>query len=194
MSGLDDSHNDFREQSVEMDSRTRLEKSASDPNPPSSHGLPKAATRQRKKHNYDEADSDFMHEETLAPPKAPPRKVVRKIYGSAANLRAPDYVRKNTSPSTDDAPKKDEEDNIPAPPKKKLMADAIKFAPNPPKDNKYVAHWKTRKDIPVAAKKKGPAWRAPAAEEEDDEDATILRKIIPHLLIHNDAHPIAEDM
>ncbi|KAE8820399.1 hypothetical protein D1007_01542 [Hordeum vulgare] len=72
-----DSQNDFREQSVEMDSGTSPEKSASDPSSPSSHGFPKAATRQRKKLNFDEEDSDFVLEETSSPLKAPPKKALR---------------------------------------------------------------------------------------------------------------------
>ena len=76
------------------------------------------------------------------------------------------------------------------------MADAMtkKTTSKHPKDKKFVAHWKTTKDIPAAAKKKGPASSVPVVEEEDDEDATILRKLKPHIPIHNDAHPIAEDM
>ncbi|KAE8769136.1 hypothetical protein D1007_59328 [Hordeum vulgare] len=64
ISGCDDSHNDYRENSVEMDSRTSHEKKASDPSSPSSHGLPKAATRQRKKLVSDEEDSDFVPHDT----------------------------------------------------------------------------------------------------------------------------------
>ena len=60
MSSAEDSENNFREQSVEMDSGTSPESSSSsDPGTPSSHGLPKAATRARKKLNSDEEDSDF---------------------------------------------------------------------------------------------------------------------------------------
>ena len=50
-----------------MDYGTSPESSSpSDPGTPSSHGLPKAATRARKKLNSDEEDSDFVPEEILA--------------------------------------------------------------------------------------------------------------------------------
>ncbi|KAE8814361.1 hypothetical protein D1007_08429 [Hordeum vulgare] len=42
----------------------------------------------------------------LAPPKAPPRKVVRKISASAADLRAPDYAKKSKAISKDAPAKK----------------------------------------------------------------------------------------
>ncbi|KAI5017101.1 hypothetical protein ZWY2020_037479 [Hordeum vulgare] len=220
MCGSDDSQTDFEEPCVELNLGTSPKKSDSDHGSYSSHGLPKVSTRQRKKLNSNEEDSDFVREESSAPPK----KAVRKISASSSQLRAPDYVRKNIAPSTDDAPKKtgskrarkrvvrvvgrqtsmfedleeavEEEDVIPAPPKKKLMADTMtkKSGPKPPNDKKSVAHRKTTKDITATAKKKCPSSSAPASEEEDDEDATILRELRPHLPIHNDAHPIDEDM
>ncbi|KAI5013154.1 hypothetical protein ZWY2020_028108 [Hordeum vulgare] len=64
MSGSEDSENDFREPSVEIDSGTSPQKTNSSPRSYSSHGLPKAATTQRKKLSSDEEDSDFVPEET----------------------------------------------------------------------------------------------------------------------------------
>ena len=64
-----DSQNDSRELSIDADSGTSPEASSSsleDPGTPSSHGLPKAATRARRKLNSDEEDSDFVPEEVLA--------------------------------------------------------------------------------------------------------------------------------
>ncbi|KAI5005880.1 hypothetical protein ZWY2020_033123 [Hordeum vulgare] len=89
-------------------------------------------------------------------------------------------------------------DAPPPPPKKtkNLMANAIpnKSSPKPPiKAKKYVAPKSSTKDIPIATKEKGPASSAFAAEEEED-DAPILRKLRPHLPLHNAAHPVAEDM
>ncbi|KAI5013153.1 hypothetical protein ZWY2020_028107 [Hordeum vulgare] len=88
------------------------------------------------------------------------------------------------------------EDEIPIPPKKKkLMADAMKSAPKPPSNaKKVISRRKTTKDIPVAAKEKGPDSSAPAAEGEEDENAPILRKLRPTLPVHNAAHLVAEDM
>ena len=48
--------------------------------------------------------------------------------------------------------------------------------PVPPKSNK------TTRDIPLAAKNK----RSSTMEEEDD--LSVLRKLRPHLPLHNDAH------
>ncbi|KAI5013145.1 hypothetical protein ZWY2020_028099 [Hordeum vulgare] len=77
MSGLEDSQNDFREPSVELDPSTSREKTDSNPGSYNSHGLPKATTRQRKKLNSDEEDSDFVLEETSVSPKAP-KKTIKK--------------------------------------------------------------------------------------------------------------------
>ena len=105
MSDPEDSQNDLREQSVEMDSGTSPESSSSsDPGTPSSHGLPKAATRARKKLNSDEEDSDFVPEEILAKKQekaakksaneaTSSRKVVGKTYASSASVRAPESAR-----------------------------------------------------------------------------------------------------
>ncbi|KAI5006899.1 hypothetical protein ZWY2020_042111 [Hordeum vulgare] len=92
---------------------------------------------------------------------------------------------------TKEAPKE-----IRVPPKrKKLMGDAMKSPPKPAaKAKKAVASRKTTKDIPAAAKSKGPASSAHATEEEEDENAPVLRKLRPFLPLHNDAHPVAEDM
>ncbi|KAE8797091.1 hypothetical protein D1007_27776 [Hordeum vulgare] len=48
-----------------------------------------------------------MPEETLAPPKAPPRKVVMKISASAADQRAPDYAKKGKAIAKDAPANKD---------------------------------------------------------------------------------------
>ncbi|KAI5017495.1 hypothetical protein ZWY2020_042383 [Hordeum vulgare] len=75
------------------------------------------------------------------------------------------------------------------------MADVMKSSPKPPaKAKKVVAPRRTTKDIPTAAKSRGPASSAHAAEEEEDENVPILRKLRPTLPIHNAAHPIVEDM
>ncbi|KAE8820577.1 hypothetical protein D1007_01322 [Hordeum vulgare] len=89
-----------------MDSCTSPQKTALDPSSPSSHALPKEATRQRKKLVSDEEDSYFLPEETSAPPKAPTRKVVRKISASAADMRAPEYAKKGKAISKDAPTKK----------------------------------------------------------------------------------------
>lgn len=96
----------------------------------------------------------------------------------------------------EEAAEEEEEEEIPTPPDKKLMVDAMpkkSASKTDHKAKKTVDHRKTTKDIPAAAKKKRPATSAPTTEEEVDEDATILRKLRPHLPIHNDASPIAED-
>ncbi|KAE8791597.1 40S ribosomal protein S5-1 [Hordeum vulgare] len=49
MSGSNDSENAYREQSMEVDSSTSHEKTDSDPSSPTSHDIPKAATRSRKR-------------------------------------------------------------------------------------------------------------------------------------------------
>ncbi|KAI4999812.1 hypothetical protein ZWY2020_004401 [Hordeum vulgare] len=208
-----------------MDSGTSLEKTASDPSSPSSHGFPKAATRQRRKIVSDEEDSNFMPEETSAPPKAPPRKVGTKISASAANLRAPEYAKKGKAISKgapakkagvkrprkrtihlvgrktfmfEDPEEAEEEalEETPVPPKKKkLMVDAMKSAPKrAAKAKKAPASRNTTKDIPAAAESKGPASSSHASEEEEDENAPILKKLRPTLPLHNNAHPVAEDM
>ena len=57
MSSAEDSENNFQEENIVMSSGTSPESSSpSDPGTPSSHGLPKAATRARKKLNSDEED------------------------------------------------------------------------------------------------------------------------------------------
>ncbi|KAE8793158.1 40S ribosomal protein S5-1 [Hordeum vulgare] len=53
-----------------------------------------------------EEDSDFLREETLAPPKAPTREVVRKIFASVADLRAPEYAKKGKALPKDAPAKK----------------------------------------------------------------------------------------
>ncbi|KAI4973267.1 hypothetical protein ZWY2020_028975 [Hordeum vulgare] len=225
MSGSDDSQNYFREESIEMDVGTSPERTDSNPGSYNSHGLPKAATRQRRKLNSDEEDSYFLREETSAPPKAPPRKVVRKLCASAGDLRAPDYAKKGKAIAKEapakntrvkrprkriihlvgkktsmfEDPEEAEEEapeEITVPPKKKkLMGDAMKSAPTTAaKSKKVVASTKTTKDIPATTKSKGPASSAHAAEEEGDENDPILRKLISYLPLHNDAHPVAEDM
>ncbi|KAE8780874.1 hypothetical protein D1007_45913 [Hordeum vulgare] len=71
---------------------------------------PKTATRQRKKLNSDEEDSDFVLAETLAPQKlkdkAPLKKLVRKEYAKPADLRAPESARQGMTLSLDNPPKK----------------------------------------------------------------------------------------
>ncbi|KAI4983740.1 hypothetical protein ZWY2020_025606 [Hordeum vulgare] len=186
-----------------------------------SHGLPKVATRQRKKLNSDEEDSDFVLEE-LAPPKAP-RNTMRKVTTNPADLRAPAYVRRSTTLTNDEPAKKagvkspkkwtihlvgrrtsrfgdpegfaGQDEIPPPPPKKKLMFDAMKSPPKTPtKENKVVAPTKTTKDIPAATKKKGPASSALSTEEVEDYNAPVLRNFRPTLQIHNDVHLVAEDM
>ena len=68
MSASCDSQNDSREPSIDANPGTSPEPSSSseDPGTPSSHGLPKAATRARRKLNSNEEDSDFVPEEVLA--------------------------------------------------------------------------------------------------------------------------------
>ena len=59
MSASGDSQNDSRELSIDADPGTSPEASSpssEDPGTPSSHGLPKAATRARRKLNLDEED------------------------------------------------------------------------------------------------------------------------------------------
>ena len=105
MSDAEDSENNFREQSVELDSGTSPESSSfSDPGTPSSHGLPKAATRARKKLNSDEEDSDFVPKEVLSKKQeraakksanetTSSRRVVGKTYAPHESMRAPESAR-----------------------------------------------------------------------------------------------------
>ncbi|KAE8802150.1 hypothetical protein D1007_22012 [Hordeum vulgare] len=71
-----------------------------------SHGLPKAANRQRRKLNSDDEDLDFVPEETSATSKAPTKKDVRKFTATPADMRAPEYARKSTELSKDAPAKK----------------------------------------------------------------------------------------
>lgn len=95
---------------------------------------------------------------------------------------------------------KEEEVAANAPPskKKKLFADAMlsrsapKTKPSPPKSKKSVPPKRTTRDIPVAETNKGSASRDIAAEEE--EDTSVMRQLRAHLPLHNEAHPVAEDM
>ena len=69
MSASGDGQNDSRELSIDADPGTNPEANSSsseDPGTPSSHGLPKATARARRKLNSDEEDSDFVLEEVLA--------------------------------------------------------------------------------------------------------------------------------
>ena len=118
MSSAEDSENNFKEQSVEMDSGTSPESSSSsDPGTPSSHGLPKAATRARKKLNSDEEDSDFVPEEILAKKQekaakkaaneaTSSRRAVRKEYASYEAMRAPEGARAKMALHLESPPKK----------------------------------------------------------------------------------------
>ena len=95
MSGSEDSDNDFREQSADMDADTNPEASQSskDPGTPSSHGLPKAATRARRKLNSDEEDLDFVPEEILAKKQQEKKeKAAKKAADEATSTKRP--VRK----------------------------------------------------------------------------------------------------
>ena len=66
------------EENVNLSAGTSPDDSTdSDPGSPSSHGLPPAATRARKKKNSDEEDSDFQPDEVTSK-KSPQRVVVRK--------------------------------------------------------------------------------------------------------------------
>src|SRR4051812_14634904 len=67
MFGSEDDQNDLREPGIDADPGTSPEARsfASDDNP-SSHDVPKAATRARKKLNLDEEDSNFVPKEILA--------------------------------------------------------------------------------------------------------------------------------
>ncbi|KAE8815874.1 Aspartic proteinase-like protein 2 [Hordeum vulgare] len=62
MSGSEDSQNNFNVTNADMDTGTGPERTPSDPGTPSSHGFPKAATRSRRKINYNEEDVDFIPE------------------------------------------------------------------------------------------------------------------------------------
>ncbi|KAI5021453.1 hypothetical protein ZWY2020_058183 [Hordeum vulgare] len=153
--------------------------------------MPKAATRSRKKVNFDEEDSHFVPEVPTPrnlKEKATDRKVVTKEYTKPSEFRSSKNVDVD-----------DEEEEIPVeapPPKKKtLVADAMpkKSAPKPSAPKKHVAPKSTTKDIPTATKEKGTSSSAFAAEDED-EDAPILMKLRPRLPLHNESHPIVEDM
>ncbi|KAI4991448.1 hypothetical protein ZWY2020_039819 [Hordeum vulgare] len=92
----------------------------------------------------------------------------------------------------------EEEGEIPAdaPPakKKKLMVAAVpkKSAPKPSAPKKHVACKRTTKDIPATEKNKDSPSREFATGEEGE--APLLKKLRSHMPLHNDAHPIAEDM
>ncbi|KAE8785786.1 hypothetical protein D1007_40473 [Hordeum vulgare] len=77
MSGSDDSQDNFNEPHAEYDSGTSPERTPSNPRTPCSHGMPKAATRSRKKLNSDEEDYDFVLE-VSTPQKQKDKSVVRK--------------------------------------------------------------------------------------------------------------------
>ncbi|KAE8784012.1 40S ribosomal protein S27 [Hordeum vulgare] len=68
MFGSDDSQNISSKPHAESDSGTSLERTPSDPGTVSSHGMPKAATRSRRKLNSDEESADFVPDES-APQK-----------------------------------------------------------------------------------------------------------------------------
>ncbi|KAE8819493.1 nucleolysin tiar [Hordeum vulgare] len=93
MSGSDDSQNNFNEPHAESYLGTSRERTPSDPGTSRSHGMPKAVTRSRKKMNSDEEDSNFVPE-VPAPDKqkekAAVRKVVRKEYTKASELKTRD--------------------------------------------------------------------------------------------------------
>lgn len=101
MSDSEDNQNNFTENSPEMDSGTCPERTDCDPSSYSSHGLPKAATRQRNNLNSDEEDSDFLPKETSTPldlkEKAHVRKLVRKLYVKPADVRAPSFARQGSA-------------------------------------------------------------------------------------------------
>jgi hypothetical protein len=82
MSASDDRQNRSEEVSVDLDAGTSLGKSFKDPGTPSSHGLPKAATRARKKRNSDEEYDEFHPEEVTYK-----KKVVRKEYNDSGKER-----------------------------------------------------------------------------------------------------------
>ncbi|KAI5012108.1 hypothetical protein ZWY2020_024242 [Hordeum vulgare] len=77
MSSSEDSQNDFREESMDVDSGTSPEKTASHPGTPSYHDTPKASTRSRKKLNSDEEDANFIPEESISH-KQKERVIVKK--------------------------------------------------------------------------------------------------------------------
>ncbi|KAI5006072.1 hypothetical protein ZWY2020_033315 [Hordeum vulgare] len=193
--GSEDSQNNFSEPSADMDSGTSLERRPSDQGTPTSHGMPKAATRSRRKINSDEEDVDFIPEECVPQKqkeKTTVRKTMRKEYARPADIKALKsrlakkprmkrsrnrifhVVGRETSMYEDPAEVSgDEEEEIPAevpPPKmKNLMVDVMpkKTAPKPsaPKDKKSIAPKRTTKDNPAAEKNKGSASREFAAEE-----------------------------
>ncbi|KAE8771357.1 putative receptor protein kinase ZmPK1 [Hordeum vulgare] len=96
MSSIDDSQNNFGEPHVESDSFTSPERTPSDPGTPNSHGMPKAATKSRKKLNSDEDDYDFVPVEFALQKqkeKSAVRKVVRKEYAKPYGNRKPGVKR-----------------------------------------------------------------------------------------------------
>lgn len=77
MSGSEDSQNNLSEPNAQMDSGTSRERTPSDQGTPSSHGLPKEATRSRRKINSGKEDVAFIPEESV-PQKE--KTTVRKDY------------------------------------------------------------------------------------------------------------------
>ena len=97
----------------------------------------------------------------------------------------------------------DEEEEVaaPAPKAQKLMGDAIRLgaAPSKPKDAPKVATPKPkiapkRSTRSIPAEEKNKATVPEAANDEEDEDSLVLRKLKPKIPNYNDAHPVAEDM
>ena len=95
----------------------------------------------------------------------------------------------------------EEEFAAPAPKAQKLMGDAIRSgtAPSKPKDAPKAVAPKPKsapkrntRSIPAEEKNKAPV--PEAANDEEDEDSLVLRKLKPKIPDHNDAHPAAEDM
>ena len=80
------------------------------------------------------------------------------------------------------------------------MGDAIRsgVAPSKPKDDPKAtpkpktAPKRNTRSIPAAEKNKAPV--PEAAEEEEEDDSVVLRKLKPKIPDHNDAHPVAENM
>ena len=120
MSGSDDSQDDLREREVDLSPGTSPDAISScpeEPGTPSSHGLPKAATRARKKLNSDEEDSDFVPEEVLAKKQdkvakksaneaTSSRRTVSKVYASSEAMRAPASARTRMALHLESPPKK----------------------------------------------------------------------------------------
>ena len=72
------------EPNVDLEAGTSPEQSFEDPGTPSSHGLPKAATRARKKKDSDEEDEDFQPEEVTSKKK---KATVHKEYANTQKER-----------------------------------------------------------------------------------------------------------